>query len=944
MNIRQLQNIKKLNFFYYFRLIEKVIMKLFSKTIGILAFLLIINKAHAGLSCFDSLKALNNEGGASYYAGDYRKAEEYFSLSLKQSINCYSNNHPYVADEYNNLGVILSSLWDYDNALVYLNAAKDINEQYDTLQDNLAANLSNIARCYRLKGDYENALAYYNRAINLFSNNKTAKFNKINAFIGMARLQNQLKNYNQGIKIIQQGILENNKSLKDDRIQYNLYETLISLYKNIDQSDSLLFYLKLASNTAWNSNNVSDLERFNSSILLADYYIHSNDFKNAHLNLMLADSLFKTTNYVGLLKLDYILTFAHYFEAKKEFIQASEFYKKGLNIVANDSNSIIKPNNPIETIDLLKDYAQCFINWYYNCNNPDKLVKANDLILNASRISNNLRTSFLSIESKLLLSENENVLNDLGLLSSEILYSKYNRTEYLNKAFYFAEKGKSSVLEEALKEEKAKVFSGIPNVLTKQETDLKREIAFYKEKIYQEKNAQTPDSKKINLWSVLLIELNHDYEKIKMIFEREYPKYYELKYDSKEICLQDVQKKLNRKSTIIEYALSNNKLYTFIINKNKAILIHKPTDNYFFNSISEYLDLFKNFNYLSQGADSYSEYEQIAHDNYLELLGNIPKEELKKYLIIIPDNILSYLPFEALITSKNLKNPNSFLKMNYFLKDHPISYAYSASLFNMTAKDSHSKLKNSVLAIAPEYSYETGEKYAQLKETIAYRNKLQPLPYALEEVKKIRDITNGDFLEGKDATEIHFKQKAPSYDILHLAMHTLIDDKNPLFSKLVFYNKDYLDGKGLLTTNEIFGLKLNAKLTVLSACSTGKGEFRKGEGVMSLSRGFFYAGCPSLIMTQWKVEDKSSLDLMSSFYINLKKGSSKSKALQEAKLEYLKNIPEQYRHPFFWSSYIIIGNDSPIYINLRSYFILSIIFLSALFFFLRQIKRKRNKL
>jgi CHAT domain-containing protein len=175
-------------------------------------------------------------------------------------------------------------------------------------------------------------------------------------------------------------------------------------------------------------------------------------------------------------------------------------------------------------------------------------------------------------------------------------------------------------------------------------------------------------------------------------------------------------------------------------------------------------------------------------------------------------------------------------------------------------------------------------------------------------------------------------------------MHTVIDDNNPLYSKLVFYSDSAYSDDGLLTTNEIFGLKLKASLAVLSSCSSGEGEFKRGEGVLSLARGFFYAGCPSLIMTLWKVEDESGLTLMKYFYKYLRKGYSKPKALQKAKIEYLKTVPQEKQNPFYWSAYISIGNPSAIYypqwLKILPFTILILIF----YFFYKLRKRKKVKL
>ncbi len=198
---------------------------------------------------------------------------------------------------------------------------------------------------------------------------------------------------------------------------------------------------------------------------------------------------------------------------------------------------------------------------------------------------------------------------------------------------------------------------------------------------------------------------------------------------------------------------------------------------------------------------------------------------------------------------------------------------------------------------------------------------------------------------GEQATESNFKKYANNYDILHLAMHAVIDNQDPLFSKLVFSTSGDSLEDGLLNTHEIYNMKFNARLAVLSSCSSGEGQLKKGEGVISLARGFSYAGCPSLIMTLWEVEDKTGVDLMVRFYHYLKKGCHKDIALQKAKLDFIKNNPYSFSHPFFWSTYICIGDRSALFFpkSIYLYVVLTVVFSGLVVLFLKRKRMKRNK-
>lgn len=204
---------------------------------------------------------------------------------------------------------------------------------------------------------------------------------------------------------------------------------------------------------------------------------------------------------------------------------------------------------------------------------------------------------------------------------------------------------------------------------------------------------------------------------------------------------------------------------------------------------------------------------------------------------------------------------------------------------------------------------------------------MTPLPGIKKEVRLISRIIKSKVFEEEEATEYNFRKNAEQYDILHLAMHAFINDSVPAFSSLAFtqVETDDLQKEGLLNTLDIYNLKLKAKLAVLSACNTGTGQLRKGEGIMSLARGFLYAGCPSIIMSLWEVDDESGTKIMASFYKNLKKGESKDEALRMAKLEYLASVNSRKAHPHYWLSFVSIGDNSPMYISYDFYFFLFLI-------------------
>ncbi|MCK5168624.1 MAG: CHAT domain-containing protein, partial [Bacteroidales bacterium] len=328
-------------------------------------------------------------------------------------------------------------------------------------------------------------------------------------------------------------------------------------------------------------------------------------------------------------------------------------------------------------------------------------------------------------------------------------------------------------------------------------------------------------------------------------------------------------------------------------------------------------------------------YKKYAYKMYSQLIPKSVNTEITN-LIIIPDAELSMIPFETLLT----ENPEDkeWKELPYLVKKYNISYSYSANLFYKTfPKEPTSKIEytdlNDWLAFAPVFddSNTAGltlrtrellqEFDTELNDTIETRGRLvdggyvSPLPGTESEVQaifkqfdergkkalvQIKKSANEEFLKSKEVEK---------YKYLHFATHGFVNTEKPELSGILLAQDSTLNEDGILYSGEIYNLKLNADLTVLSACETGLGEIKKGEGLIGLTRALLYAGSKNIIVSLWKVADNSTSDLMIDFYKNLLNEEQEkqefSKALQQAKL---KMIDEgKYAHPFYWSPFILIG-------------------------------------
>jgi len=145
------------------------------------------------------------------------------------------------------------------------------------------------------------------------------------------------------------------------------------------------------------------------------------------------------------------------------------------------------------------------------------------------------------------------------------------------------------------------------------------------------------------------------------------------------------------------------------------------------------------------------------------------------------------------------------------------------------------------------------------------------------------------------------------YKVLHFATHGFVNSEKPELSGILLAQDSIGNQDGILYSGEIYNLKLNADLVVLSACETGLGKINKGEGIIGLTRALLYAGSKNIIVSLWQVSDESTSDLMIDFYNNLlnTKNKSFSDPLRKAKL---KMISEgKFAHPFYWSPFILVG-------------------------------------
>ena len=492
------------------------------------------------------------------------------------------------------------------------------------------------------------------------------------------------------------------------------------------------------------------------------------------------------------------------------------------------------------------------------------------------------------------------------------LLFRLNRSDstnsYAKELFHIIERAKARAFLESLGESKIDIRKSLSPELKKRENEISSRISL----IIQE--LSKPDLSKKRRKELLAKLRQEEDEYISLISQMraEAPEVANLVSPSP--CHVDrVQQLLDRKTALLEYFLGEDQSFVFFVTKNGFDVYPLPSRSEIEKSIKAYLKV------LLHSPEREFRGILAAKRIYKELLfpfGRVIAESIEN-LIIVPDGVLYYLPFETLIPYTQ----NQSSEGDYLIENYKISYAPSSSvLLYLTEKKFNHKRAKSLLAFGnPSYTLKISSKGKKHKTYIEIMRELyldqgfdfSPLPYSEREISEIsryfpekkRDI----YLKDEAREETFKKLPLKDYKIIHFACHGFLAEQFPFRSALVLSLDEDPEEDGFLQVREIYNLRLKAELIVLSACQTGKGKLERGEGVLGLPRIFFYAGAKSVVLTLWKISDESTAMFMNSFYRFLSQGKDKAQALRLAKLEM---INSKLSHPFYWAAFVLNGDSN----------------------------------
>lgn len=325
------------------------------------------------------------------------------------------------------------------------------------------------------------------------------------------------------------------------------------------------------------------------------------------------------------------------------------------------------------------------------------------------------------------------------------------------------------------------------------------------------------------------------------------------------ITAAEIKKMGARDATLVEYYLAGDKLHIFLVNHKGINAFSQPVQS---------TEVVGKANLWLASMSKGEEASELASYFYRLLIAPVEEQIKTDQIVVIPHNVLHYLPFQAIFDGKQ-----------HLIHKYAISYAPSITVINLAER---------------KISAGNGQ-------TLIIGNPTKDLQFAEVEAEAISRLFNGSvLLTGEKGTESYVKSRGGEFDYIHFATHGVYDEQTPLKS-LIRLGSDQ-DNDGELTAAELFSTQWKASLVTLSACETGLSKLKSGDELIGLQRALLFAGTRSIVSSLWKVDDKATHFLMTSFYRNLS-AMPKNKALQKAQVDTMK----EFKNPYFWAAFNLSG-------------------------------------
>lgn len=803
-----------------------------------------------------------------------------------------------------NLAATYSSKGNYTLALkTYRSAFNIMREKLGYEHPLTASSIGGIGSCLAMVGKPMEAIEYLEEADRIITeavgnNSRSGKGYRTNLAIAYSRIGEDDK----AIKILEEDIKEIIKTHgPNNRNLFHPYINLVGNYnKVLDLEKEKEVCDKLMALTTKNHGR-SSTQYAISIISLSDHFENRSQYDSIIIYAKIAAEIF-STNAQGkesgdLADIEYSIAEAYFNLGKYD--QALIHINKGkealLYKTVEDLPFISNVNQLFYHILLEFDVLELMKNSKSSLEHLTDLKKINN---EALKIFEHLLLSYQNPKTLLALAEKYRLVFDRGVETNIKLYQATQKNDFLFEALAIADKSKSRLSVDKFKANDLDKFSHVDQDLVTAFQTAKQNLSYYATEIkYQDSIGEIKMKERIILEQENLLkittQINSSHTKLSS--------YLNLKdFDYKKLLKQDHQ--------IIYFQQIDSLYHIFFIDQEIQ-----------YTSINSNSKLLPKIAPSKYTTEDWMNLKKLVQNKFDAKFSN---SALDKELLIIPDGIFATIPFDII-----------YCKDEQEISDQNISYDRSILMHQLNESEKN-KTKKELAIFAGNYNNNSLAEVQQVRQG----NLL--LPGAISESKDILNIIDGDFFTEENTNEHMFKTKATNYKVLHLAMHAIQNNNDSNKSQLIFADipTDTLEDN-ILYTEEIYSLNLNCELAVLSACETGLGENKFGEGVFSLGQSFRYAGAKSILMSLWKVPDQSTAYLMVEFYKNLKQGLRKDEALRNAKLTYLNddNIPESQKTPYHWAGFIASGNMAPISFSSPNYVLIisGLILLAFLIYFLK---------
>ncbi len=467
------------------------------------------------------------------------------------------------------------------------------------------------------------------------------------------------------------------------------------------------------------------------------------------------------------------------------------------------------------------------------------------------------------------------------------LYEATGEEGLLKDAFALAEKHKAGLLRDHTSGQYALKFAGVPDSLVRQERYFRQRMAYL----------QVPD--KAEDWTDEdlvsgrkdAFDLYRQYQDFLRELEKDYPRYYQLKFPDSDFSFEKVAQSLPKSTALYSYFWGEEQVFVFRVFEGKLTLNAWDGD-----SLAKDFDPWLAcISHPPGTAGNPEELQASVRRLSKALLPGKINEDTR--LLISPAGKLAYLPFESLLLSEVTTGIRDW---DFLVKKYPVAYTPSAEIWVQEQQYKPGKARVNYVGVAPDFSKKTAEGSA-----------FGPLSFNQEEVRQAAEALHGKAYLGVLASEAIVKQAPQTPQLLHFATHALADESALLQSRLFLEPDSDQAEDGVLHAFEIYQLQLNSPLIVLSACQTGAGPVVQGEGVMSLARAFQFAGSRQVVTTLWNADDRSSFELMTRFFKALVKGLSAEDALSFSRKAWLATADNFHSHPYFWAGMVVVGEGGP---------------------------------